>query len=185
MKLMKRNGMSVTNMCPLCNNEVEDWDHVFRCRSMVARVERELQLQQLKQKLQRRCTAPILVKRILAVLRQWTNTYPIQIKDDNIAFSRINQAFLDQCNLGVSNLFAGVITYKFGMLQEQYYIDTQQKGSKFTRSEWNIWLVRALGNFDLRMHSFLEGTKISFLSQPCKWICEKYFLSETISEEEV
>jgi len=27
MKMMKRNGLSVTNMCPFCNNEVEDWDH--------------------------------------------------------------------------------------------------------------------------------------------------------------
>jgi len=30
------------------------------------------------------------------------------------------------------------------MVQEQYYLNTQLKGSKFTRNEWNIWLVRAL-----------------------------------------
>jgi len=59
-------------------------------------VEREIQLQQLELKLQKRCTAPILLQRISALLRQWTQKYPIQIQEDDTALHSINQAFHDQ-----------------------------------------------------------------------------------------
>jgi len=60
MSIMKRNGMGMTTKCPLCLAEDENWSHVFKCKSNVARVERVIQLAILKKglikKIRARCS---------------------------------------------------------------------------------------------------------------------------------
>ena len=144
LKMMQRNGMSLTNLCPLCKKKVEDWDHVFQCKSVVARAAREENLVKLRKILQTRKTHPVVTQRIMALLYQWTQQYKITVPRGDGNLNLINQAFADQCNLGVSNMMAGVLTHKFGDIQEAYYSQIEEKGVRFTKREWNINVIRAL-----------------------------------------
>ena len=33
MYMLERNGMSTTDVCPMCMSKIETWDHVFQCKS--------------------------------------------------------------------------------------------------------------------------------------------------------
>ena len=144
MKMLKRNGMSLTSLCPLCKDKDEDWNHVFQCKSVIAKTAREEHLDDLKKVLQCRKTHPVVLKRIMALLYQWTNQYKITVPSGDGNFELINKAFADQCNLGVSNMMAGVLTHKFGNIQQSYYSQVEEKGVRFTKREWNVNVIRAL-----------------------------------------
>ena len=51
MYMMKRNGMSDTSRCPLCEEQVETWEHVRKCGCPVMRLTRSVQLQSMKRAL--------------------------------------------------------------------------------------------------------------------------------------
>ena len=48
MYMLERNGMSTTDICPLCMNNIENWDHVFKCKSDDAIIEKNTQLNLLQ-----------------------------------------------------------------------------------------------------------------------------------------
>jgi len=144
MKMLKRNGMSLTSLCPLCKEQDEDWNHVFQCKSVIARAAREEHLGDLKKVLQCRKTHPVVLQRIMALLYQWTNQYKITVPSGDGNLDLINKAFADQCNLGVSNMMTGVLTHKFGNIQQSYYSQMEEKGVRFTKREWNVNVIRAL-----------------------------------------
>jgi len=144
MQIMKRNDMSLTNLCSLCKEHAEDWNHVFQCKSMMARAARYEHLGELKKVLKQRKTHPVVMQRIMAIIYQWTNKYTITVPNGDGNLHLINQAFADQCNLGVSNMMAGVLSHKFGNIQATYYSQIEAKEVRFTKREWNVSVIRAL-----------------------------------------
>jgi len=48
MYMLERNGMSTTDKCPLCMHHIENWDHVFKCKSDDAIIEKNTQLNLLQ-----------------------------------------------------------------------------------------------------------------------------------------
>jgi ribonuclease HI len=48
MQMMKRNGFSLSDTCPLCKTAVEDWNHVLRCKCDSASIERMKKLSDIK-----------------------------------------------------------------------------------------------------------------------------------------
>jgi len=115
MSMMHHSKLGITKICPLCEKEVEDWaHHVFKYQSQCARVERGIQLGELRKALQVRKTNPILMQRLMALLSQWTSLYKITVPSSDGDLQKLNLAFVDQCAFGVENMFAGVLTHKFG-----------------------------------------------------------------------
>jgi len=141
--MMYRNKLGLTRICPLCQKEVEDWAHVFQCQSQCARVERGIQLGELRKSLQVWKTNPILMQRMMAMLYQWTNSYAITTPSSDGELRHLNLAFVDQYELGVENIFAGVLTHKFGDIQEKHYDQMTVKASRYTKKEWNAHVVRS------------------------------------------
>jgi len=142
--MMHRNKLGLTKICPLCEKEVEDWAHVFKCQSQCARVERGIQLGELRKALQVRKTNTILMQRLMALLSQWTSSYKLTIPSSDGDLKKLNLAFEDQRMLGVENMFAGVLTHKFGDIQEKHYEQMTTKATRYTKKEWNAHVVRSL-----------------------------------------
>jgi len=144
MSMMHRNGLGLTKICPLCRTEVEDWNHVFRCQSQIARVERGIQLGELRKALQVQKNHPIYMQRIMALLYQWTGSYEINVPPSDSNLQELNLTFMDQCTLDVGNMFAGVLTHKFGDIQAKQYEQMDNKATRFTKKEWNVHVIRLL-----------------------------------------
>ena len=148
MSILTRNGMGMTTKCPLCLTEDEDWSHVFKCKSNVARVERVIQLANLKKGLLKINTCPVLMRRILATITQSVNNYKVTVPMSTIGdLQIINEAIHDQHNLGIENMFAGVVSHKFGDIQAKYYKNLQQNKQRYSKNEWNATFIKLLLTF--------------------------------------
>jgi len=147
MSIMKRNGMGMTTKCPLCLKEDENWNHVFQCTSNVARVEREIQLAILKKGLIKKNTNPVLMRRILAIITQWVKGYKITFPKADGGLKKVNEACIDQCNLKVENMFAGVVSHKLGDIQDEYYKNVQMNKQRYNKYEWNATFIKLLLTF--------------------------------------
>jgi len=63
----------------------------------------------------------------------------------------INAAFRDQRNLGFGNMFCGIISHKFGDIQQSYYDQLQIDKKRLTKHEWNVTLIREFLKFSEAM----------------------------------
>jgi len=151
MQIMKRNGFSTSSMCPMCLNVEENWQHVFQCKSATAMVAKESQMIILKKSLTRVRTHPVLQQRIFSMLRQWMNGFSVTVPGNDGDMTMLNEAFRDQGNLLYENLFAGVISHKFGEVQRKYYQEIPSDRKRLTQNEWNVNFVRALLTFSANL----------------------------------
>ena len=147
MKLMKRNGFSLTSVCPLCGKTDETWEHVHKCGSIIAKISRQQKLQHLKNALVRKKTHPILLQRILAMIMQWTNNYAVTTPIGDSTLKILNESFLDQKRLGIGNIFCGIISVYFGRVHLDYYNKISANTVRFIEHEWNVTFIRALLNY--------------------------------------
>jgi len=151
MYMMKRNGMSATSKCPLCEEPVESWEHVLKCGCSVMRLTRSMQLQSLKRALGKKHTHPVLQQRIMAAILQWTQDFEVSMPPRDYHHDDINAAFRDQRILGIENMFCGIISHKFGDIQQSYYDQLQLDKKRLTKHEWNVTLIRELLKFSEAM----------------------------------
>jgi len=171
MKMMKRNGMSLTSLCPLCGKVEESWEHVFQCDSQIATIERQKQVANLRLALEKKKTNPILVNRILSAILQWTKKFPMRsptnfVNEENV----LEQAFQDQNRLRCGNMFCGVVTKYFGDVQDAYYKHIGATAARLNRQEWNVHFIRSLLNFSMetwnaRCEYVHEGQKVTIEAQ--------------------
>jgi len=135
----------------MCLNVEENWQHVFQCKSATAMVAKESQMIILKKSLTRVRTHPVLQQRIFSMLRQWMNGFSVTVPSNDGEMTMINEAFRDQSNLLYENLFAGVISHKFGEVQKKYYQEIPNDRKRLTQNEWNVNFVRALLTFSTNL----------------------------------
>jgi len=162
MAMMKRNGFGSTDICPMCENERETWDHVFRCKCALTKMNRHVQIQILRQTLIKKRTHPILQQRILAAIQQWCQGYEVRLPKGDSRYPEINEAFRDQIHLGIGNMLCGVISHKFGEVQQRYYDELEVDKKRLTKHEWNTTIIRALLQFSESMWT-----------QRCKYVHEE------------
>ena len=70
MAMMKRNKLSTLGTCPICEKEIETWDHVYQCGGCPAKFERHKQLEKFKSKLKSIQTHPMLLQSLVAAILQ-------------------------------------------------------------------------------------------------------------------
>ena len=154
MKLMKRNGLSSIDTCPICCKEVETWDHVFQCKHQAARAERQVRLGEIKTILVQRQTHPVLQNRILAMIQQWTGGFPITVNRRSEHNMNVEEAFHDQRILGFGNFFCGVVSKCFGEIQDEYYQQLEVRKAIMTKNEWNVMFIRELLTYSQAIWKF-------------------------------
>ena len=143
---MKRNfewKETSSPLCPLCKKEVETCDHVLQCPSTFTRTIVRAELQEFHASLVKMQTQPILRKHMMRVLKQWFLSYSIpkiniaHVQEMNIG---IAEAINDQITIGIDNLVRGVISWKIGIVQQQFY-DTV---SKKMNGDGQMWARRVI-----------------------------------------
>jgi len=88
------------------------------------------------------------MRRILATITQCVNNYKIKVPVSNTGdLQVINEAINDQCNLKMENMFAGVVSHKFGDIQAQYYKTLQVNKQQYNKYEWNATFIKLLLTF--------------------------------------
>ena len=66
-------NISDSNVCQLCNTEVETWQHILKCSSVHATRQRTLSLVSIKKDLGLLKTCPELTEHILNIITDWSN----------------------------------------------------------------------------------------------------------------
>ena len=145
--MLKRNKMSSTEVCPICGKASETWDHVLKCQHFEMKQAKVEEMDSVKKILEKRKTHPVLQQRIVAAMLQYLNDYPITIPGGDGLCKDINESFRDQMTLGIGNMFCWVMTHKFGDIQQKHYNETNANARMYTKSEWNIAVIRVLLNF--------------------------------------
>ena len=138
-------GMSTTDKCPLCMQHIENWDHVFKCKSDDAIIEKNTQLNLLQKKLRQYYTHPVLRRRLMAAVLQWTGGHEITHPSEGGQYDDINEALRDQCNLLFENIFCGVMSHKLVEVQGRYFDENVGLLPKrrLGGHEWGVKVVRA------------------------------------------
>jgi len=172
MYMLERNGMSTTDKCPLCMHHIENWDHVFKCKGDDAIIEKNTQLNLLQKKLKQCYTHPVLRRRLMAAVLQWTGGHDITHPSEGGHYDDINEALRDQCNLLFENIFCGVMSHKFVEVQGRYYDENVGLLPKrrLCGHEWGVKVIRAFMEYSKnvwknRCDIVHEGNKLSLENQ--------------------
>jgi len=138
--------ISDTNKCPLCNNSVENWEHVFQCKSDVAKIERLQGIMTLKKTMLAMKTSNLLSNWIIALVSQITQGYKVQFSHDEDN-SEIRQAFQDIQNLGEWNFLKGVHPNSLEYAQQQHYTTIPDLPISYSGEKWPKRMISAVYEF--------------------------------------
>ena len=134
-------GISSTKLCPICSQCDESSDHLFQCTHPSIQKFRRNRLAAFRDELSQLDTDPFLIRHLMRIILQWTNKFPvttIPLADENIdSIVAINE----QIRIGVNNMIRGVIGWRLGSVQQNYFRSKQN--FKSTGDAW----VRKLTQF--------------------------------------
>ena len=154
--------------CPLCETKIESCDHVLQCPSNETRNLVKEELKEIHAKLVELQTRPILIKHILRIVRQWIFSFPIpliklsHVRDDEIEAAH---AINDQILIGVENFVRGILSWRLGTVQAQFYASIPKKlhgdGKLWTRKVMNIMLSMTMSIWKNRCNIVNEKLQLS------------------------
>ena len=140
---------SATDTCPLCEEEVESWEHVYQCKNEHANRERKVYLNLFKDKLNALHTHPSLRDLILSVLHNLCNkqkpSFTPKNNPDSIE-TLLSAIFISQNNIGWTCFLKGIVSKKWGEAQEKYYRE-QKMAHEFNKQRWCNKLTSLLADF--------------------------------------
>ena len=70
-------------------------------------------------------------------MQQYLNNYEINLPVGDKLFPEINESFRDKMKLGIGNMFCGVITHKFGLIQQKYYKEIGANTRIYNGRKWS------------------------------------------------
>ena len=151
MQVAKRNGKSDSDICPLCKSETETWEHVLRCDATCASTHREKEMMTFKKNLRKMKTKPVLLRRIVCIMRQWLKSHEIiTYRSDEVC--ELERAIQMQMEIGVNNMFKGFVCTELIEIQDRYYEDIRKNtNSHNTIDEWSKLIVLSLLDFSKSM----------------------------------
>jgi len=131
------------------------------------------QLNLLQKKLKQYYTHPVLRRRLMATVLQWTGGHEITHPNEGGQYEEIDEALRDQCNLMFENIFCGVMSHKFVGVQGRYYDENAcliPKHRLCGHECWGVKVVRAFMEYSKNMWKnrcdvVHEGNKLSLENQ--------------------
>lgn len=160
--VMKRNfdwGESKSPTCVLCNVETESCDHVLQCTSEHTTTVAREELREFHATLVELQTRPILIKHILRILRQWLRKFPVpKINLEHVRRCELDvaEAINDQISIGVDNFLRGILCWKLGVAQANFYASIPKKlngdGKMWTRKVTGLVLTITMKLWKTRCH---------------------------------
>jgi len=112
-------GQITSATCPLCGTEDETVEHVLRCKHPVMIKARKNSLDGLKNQLFTG-TEMTLARWIWVATVQWINSFEPSLPPKISPYRGIRKAIMNQYNLGMGNLFRGILSIRWRQIQEKY-----------------------------------------------------------------
>ena len=126
--------------CPFCKTEVEDRLHIMQCSNEVAKTNRIGLLVELRKKLNRLQTSPLITNHIIRSLHQFHNGYPVPLINVERADHEVEKQNMKlinyQLSFGIDNLLSGALTTHLSLVQK-HHIETYNVGKMTSIRAWN------------------------------------------------
>ena len=154
MRVCHRWKLSENSLCTLCTQHDETWDHVLKCGNIHLTRLRKEQITKIKSALVELKTNAVVQTHILLIINSWLSNIPITLPPVTTEFPSIllRRAYEEQVDIGISGFFKGIISTKWGDIQETDYYRFQ-RNSTFNRIRWEKKLITILQNFSTGMWS--------------------------------
>lgn len=137
MQVNNRWDTSTCDKCPLCDKEVEDSDHVLRCKFRTIIRVREEHVRKLTAMMKRLHTHEDIIASIVEGITSWMSSESMKPtpSPDNMFNKHLKQAIQEQNDIGWGNMIRGYIAIKWSDLQEMHYKQINA-GKGFNRRRW-------------------------------------------------
>jgi len=135
-----------TEICPLCANTVETWEHVFQCKSDAAKLGKLQGITKLKKVMLAMKTSNILSNRIIALVSQITQGFQVKFIHDSDG-GEVTQAFRDIQKLGAWNFLKGIHPQSLEHAQQKHYDTIPDLPQSFTGEIWSKRLISAVHEY--------------------------------------
>ena len=154
MRVCHRWKLSENSLCTLCTQHDETWDHVLKCGNIHLTRLRQEQITKIKSALVELKTNAVVQTHILLIINSWLSNIPITLPPVTTEFPSIllRRAYEEQVDIGISGFFKGIISTKWGDIQETDYYRLH-RNSTFNRIRWEKKLITILQNFSTSMWS--------------------------------
>jgi hypothetical protein len=111
-------GTGLPDYCPLCKNPKKDFHHVLKCHHLPRVKWRETLLSSLKEQCYTLKTSPPLVECLPSGITSWFDGRQFPTDDFDPAYQ---QLIREQDQIGWSQIFQGLLTTPWSLLQHDYY----------------------------------------------------------------
>ena len=137
---------NATKKCPACHDD-EDHAHLLRCDAAVSKLNVKLQLQILRRTLRTVHVLPSIWTVIESELQHEmgiTASKPSHTFHDDKAGSYLRHAWIDQMNIGWTNMIKGRISPYWGLAQNECYKERFPEKKTLSAQVFQIRLIRGL-----------------------------------------
>ena len=131
-----RHGHWETNLCPICNAQVEDNPHIMRCSYPDAILERHTRISEFHQWLLDNNTDSDIARTMVYTLINGPSTKFVDMVPST-ASSLIYQAAHEQDLIGWDNFLVGRIAEKWSCAQQQYHNKTSSNPNEHHGISWS------------------------------------------------
>ena len=126
--------------CPYCKTEVEIRQHIFQCTNQVVKSYRTELLVELRKKLQRIQTSPLITNHIIRCLHQFHGNFPVSMINSFTGKDETEQLHMNllnhQISFGIDNLLSGALTVQLSQIQK-HFIKNYNVGKHTSIRAWN------------------------------------------------
>ena len=145
----KRWKTAQSSLCPLCETDTEDAEHILYCPHPALQQVKHQQIRLMESTLARMDTQPDLKAFILDIVTSMMTCYPIKFPNVTVdpIVQRLYAIFKSQRNIGWINFFRGFITVKMGQLQEDYLRSSGIMTPVQNAARWSRALAKMLLNY--------------------------------------
>lgn len=145
-KRLKQRRQSLYDTCPVCQNEIEDVEHLYHCQQEEAMSLFDKYMDEFSDTLEKWNTHTEISTYLPEILKHWRRNgkVPSHLFPSSITKKHIFMAFGDQARIGWKQFMEGLISKEWAKLQQLHYdtLDTKLTGdiwaSKLITYLWEV-----------------------------------------------
>ena len=130
-------GKSKSNICTLCHQEPETWQHIYTCQCQHMKRKSRENIEFIEKELKKIKTEPTLLQHLLNLIKNWRTSPQLPDHASNTPYyAEIREAHEDQMTIGFEAFAKGYISRKWQKVQDVYY-KKEIRDRKYNTERWN------------------------------------------------